>query len=103
MAYVLAPSALADVREIARYTCQQWGADQARRYRDSLELRFEMLASGKGQFKDLSHLVTGLRMIRCEHHYIFGQIRNGQPAAILAVFHERMDLMTRLSERLTIR
>jgi len=36
-----------------------------------------------------------------EHHYIFYCTREDQPPLILAVFHERMDLMQRLKKRLT--
>ncbi len=39
-------------------------------------------------------------MMRCEHHYIMGLNRDGQPVAIVAVFHEKMDLMVRIAERL---
>jgi toxin ParE1/3/4 len=101
MAYVLAPAALADLRDIARYTKREWGAVQAKRYRDRLEQCIEALASDQVRFKDMSHVAIGLRMICCEHHYIFGRMRDNQPAAIDAVFHERMDLMTRIEERLT--
>jgi plasmid stabilization system protein ParE len=33
-------------------------------------------------------------------HYLFCLPRQGQPALILAILHERMDLMTRLKGRL---
>ncbi|ECP5445232.1 type II toxin-antitoxin system RelE/ParE family toxin, partial [Salmonella enterica] len=43
-----------------------------------------------------------LRMIHCEHHYVFCLPRGSAPALVVAIFHERMDLMARLSERLNI-
>ena len=39
-------------------------------------------------------------MAHCEHHYAFALPREGAPALIVAILHERMDLMTRLAERL---
>jgi len=41
-----------------------------------------------------------LRMVRCEHHYIFCLPRDDAPALVVAIFHERMDLMARLADRL---
>ncbi len=48
----------------------------------------------------MSALFLGLRMGRYEHHYVFCLPREGAPALIVAIFHERMDLMTRLADRL---
>jgi plasmid stabilization system protein ParE len=44
-----------------------------------------------------------VRFYRCEHHYIvYGVIGiKGAKVAILAFLHERMDVMTRLADRLT--
>jgi plasmid stabilization system protein ParE len=39
-------------------------------------------------------------MARCEHHYIFCLSRDDAPALVVAIFHERMDLMVRLTDRL---
>jgi plasmid stabilization system protein ParE len=56
--------------------------------------RAASLAVGQGFFKDMSALFPALRMARCEHHYVFCLPREGAPALIMAIFHERMDLMT---------
>lgn len=45
-------------------------------------------------------LFPKLRMARCEHHYVFCLPREGAPALIAAILHERMDLITRLGNRL---
>lgn len=37
-----------------------------------------------------------------EHHYVFCLPRGSALALVVAIFHERMDLMARLSERLNI-
>ncbi|MCL2657549.1 MAG: type II toxin-antitoxin system RelE/ParE family toxin [Betaproteobacteria bacterium] len=100
MNYVLSGAAAADLRGIARYTRKQWGSAQACHYRDKLEQGISRLADSQGPFTDLSAIYPALRMAHCEHHYIFCVSRDGAPALIVAIFHERMDLMTRLSERL---
>ncbi|HKT16373.1 MAG TPA: type II toxin-antitoxin system RelE/ParE family toxin [Allosphingosinicella sp.] len=98
--FVLTRAAEADLRKIIRYTHKQWGSAQTRSYIAKLEHDIERLAAGEGMFKDMSELYPALRMIRCEHHYIFCLPRDGAPALIVAIFHERMDLMTRLAGRL---
>jgi toxin ParE1/3/4 len=99
-AYVLTTAAEADLRGIIRYTREQWGEPQVRRYIASLESGAERLAAGQGAFRNMSALYPGLRMVHCGHHYIFCLPRDDAPALIVAIFHERMDLMARLADRL---
>ncbi|WLE00769.1 type II toxin-antitoxin system RelE/ParE family toxin (plasmid) [Agrobacterium leguminum] len=98
--YVLADAAEADLRGIIRYTRTQWSDAQVRRYITKLEQGFTRIASGLPPFKDMGALYPALRMARCEHHYVFCLPRDSEPALIVGIFHERMDLMTRLSDRL---
>lgn len=100
--YVLANAAEADLRGIIRYTRTQWSDAQVRRYIAKLEQGFTRLASGLLPFKDMGALYPALRMAHCEHHYIFCLPRHNEPALIVGIFHERMDLMTRLSDRLDV-
>lgn len=98
--YVLTDSAEADLRGIIRYTRDQWGEAQLRRYMIRLEKGIIRLASSRQPFKDMSSLYPNLHMARCEHHYVFCLPRENAPALIVAIFHERMDLMVRLADRL---
>lgn len=98
--YVLTAAAESDLRDIVRYTRKQWGDAQVRRYIATLEQGIANLADGRGMFKDMSALFPGLRMGRYEHHYVFCLPREEVPALIVAIFHERMGLMTRLADRL---
>ncbi|MFH1805303.1 MAG: type II toxin-antitoxin system RelE/ParE family toxin [Pseudomonadota bacterium] len=99
-AYILTAEAEADLRRIIRYTRKEWGTTQVRRYIAKLEQGIVDLAVGQGPFKDVSDLFPTLRMARCEHHYIFCLPRENAPALVVAIFHERMDLMTRLADRI---
>ncbi|EBS5591245.1 type II toxin-antitoxin system RelE/ParE family toxin [Salmonella enterica subsp. enterica serovar Newport] len=101
-AYMLTTDAEADLRGIISYTRKQWGTAQVRRYIARLEHGIADLAAGRGSFRDMSELFPELRMIHCEHHYVFCLPRGSAPALVVAIFHERMDLMARLSERLSI-
>lgn len=98
--YVLTKSAEADVRDITRYTLSQWGADQCRTYIAAIEERAEALATGQGLFKDMSVLIPNLRVALSGKHYIFCLPQPNAPAIILAILHERMDVVERLKSRL---
>lgn len=98
--YVLTEAAESDLRGIVRYTRKQWGNAQVRHYIATLERGIASLAEGRGAFNDMSSLFPALRMGRYEHHYVFCLPREEAPALIVAIFHERMDLMTRLADRL---
>jgi len=98
--YVVSKGAAADLREITRYTVGNWGEAQCRIYIADLEKAAEAVAKGEGVFKDMSSLLPGLRMASCGKHYIFCMPQTGAPSVILAILHERMDLMARLKSRL---
>lgn len=101
-AYVLTVEAEADMRHIIRYTRKQWSDAQVRCYIGKLERGIAHLAVGQGIFKDMSALFPMLRMAHCEHHYVFCLPRENAPALVVAIFHERMDLMARLADRLKL-
>jgi plasmid stabilization system protein ParE len=65
-----------------------------------LEQRATALARGQGVFKDMSPLLPGLRVAACGSHFIFCLPRPDAPALVLAILHERMDIMARLKSRL---
>jgi toxin ParE1/3/4 len=99
-AYILTADAESDLRSVIRYTRAQWSAAQVRHYVSALERGMGNLAVGKVPFKDMSALYPALRMARCQHHYIFCLPQEDAPSLIVAIFHERMDLMRRLADRL---
>lgn len=98
--YVLSRGAVSDLREITRYTAKTWGEAQCRRYVAELEEAAERLGRGEGVFKDLSAVMPGLRLATAGKHCLFCLPRPAAPALILAILHERMDLMARLKGRL---
>ena len=98
--YVLSNAAEADLREIIRYTRKQWGDAQVHRYISELERRIARLAAGQEPFRDMSEIYPALCMAHCEHHYVFCLPREHAPTLIVAILHERMDLMARLAHRL---
>lgn len=89
-----------DIKSIVTYTAERWGIPQVRKYMAGLEVKMEEFAQGAAHSKSLDHLIDGLKVIRYEHHYIFGVTRIDAPMLIIAILHEKMDMITRLKKRL---
>lgn len=98
--YETSPDAEADLQDIISYTINKYGIGQMTDYITTLETCAENIAQGKGSFKKIRVRGYDIRVKHCQHHYIFGLIRNNRPMLVLAIFHERMDLMKQLSKRL---
>jgi plasmid stabilization system protein ParE len=99
-AYVLTDAAETDLRAIIRYTRKRWGDDQVRRYVREPEAGINRLAKVEGVYSDLGEIHPDLRVSHCGHHYIFCLPRTDAPSLIVAILHERMDLMARIADRL---
>jgi toxin ParE1/3/4 len=103
MSYEIAKGAEKDIQSIARYTAQKWGEKQALKYADLLDKCFEEIASGKDSAKKNFVVKEDVWVCRCEKHYVFyKRDLKKQKAIILAVLHERMDLMQRLREKFAL-
>ncbi|NHN86805.1 type II toxin-antitoxin system RelE/ParE family toxin [Acetobacter musti] len=98
--YILTEAAEADLRAVIRYTTKQWGDTQVRRYVAALERGIVSLVEGHSPFRDMSTLYPELRMARVDHHFVFCLPRESAPTLVVAILHERMDLLTRLAGRL---
>ena len=96
--YALTLAAEEDLRGIWRYSHETWGLDQADRYLDQIEACCEAIGDGRAHGKANDALPSGVRVHRCEHHYIFWIA--GDRQIVIAVLHERMDLVNRLKDRL---
>jgi toxin ParE1/3/4 len=97
---VLSADAQRDLEGIRKYTERNWGIEQARQYRAQLRACAARLVAKPGAGKDLAAVMPGLRAIRCQHHYIFCAFSPADPPLIIAILHERMDLLARIAERL---
>jgi len=98
--YQLIPAAEDDLREIARYTLKQWGKAQSLRYAALLEQCFMEIAGRSRLFRTPLERYPFLRVSRCQHHYVFYLHLESQPPRIIAVLHEKMDMLRRLANRL---
>ena len=98
--YILTRAAESDLQEIVRYTLREWGEKQSRIYIKQLEIAATELALGHGIIRERDDLYPGLRVRLAGSHYIFCLPQREKPTVILAFLHERMNLITRLKERL---
>lgn len=58
------------------------------------------LAAAQGHFRVLAEIHPQLRVARFEHHFLFCLHRSDAPALVIAILHEQMDLIVRLTDRL---
>jgi toxin ParE1/3/4 len=98
--FELTKAADEDLKGIALYTLSKWGPKQAARYAAALDAHFEAIGNGKARTRIFLQHRPELRVSRVDRHYVFHLEREKQHPLILAVFHEHMDLMTRLRARL---
>ena len=98
--YELTPAAQDDLCEIARYTLKQWGESQSLHYAGLLEQCFQEIAGRSIVSRAVSKRFPALRSCRCEYHHVFYLHPDDKPPQIIAVLHEKMDLLQRLKGRL---
>lgn len=98
--YERSRAALQDWQGIVEYTLERHGITQTEKYTAGLILCMEAMAQETGYFKDIDVSGRIVRIKHCQKHYIFALIRKNSPMMVIAIFHERMDLMTRLKDRL---
>ena len=88
--YRLSNQAKADLNEIADYTIEKFGIDQARRYRDGLETCFQTLADTPMVGRSAAAFAPELRRYEIQAHVVF--YRPEDPGAfIVRVLHESRD------------
>ena len=87
--YHLSNQARADLRNIARYTTQKWGIDQARRYTDSLLQCLERIAGSPLLGRPCDQIQKGYRRMEQGRHVVFyRQDENG--VFIGRILHQSM-------------
>jgi plasmid stabilization system protein ParE len=97
--YELTALAQEDLKEIARYTLTQWSEKQSLHYAELLEKRFCEIAARTAYSRPLSIRYPQVLVSRCENHYIFYIHQERKPPRIIAILHERMNILKRLKNR----
>lgn len=98
--YEILRSAQEEISSILSYTFDNYGPTQMMRYSSSLKSCLENIAAPSGTFKKLNRGKRIIRILHCQKHYIFALERDNRAVLVLALFHEKMDLIGRLENRL---
>lgn len=87
-----------DLISIWLYGEAQWSETQADHYQDELHDCCQHIANGSANTKPMEGMID-VHFYRCQRHFLFFTERP-HGITVIAVLHERMDLPTRLMERL---
>jgi toxin ParE1/3/4 len=79
-----------DIRNIQRYTLENWGPDQAIAYGVALDLAFKALRDQPHLGKSRDELRSGLRRFPIERHTIYYRPK-GDTLIIHRIVHQRLD------------
>lgn len=87
--FIVSRAAQSDMRGIARYTFEKWGAAQAVRYIAGLERRFQLLADNEGLGRSCESVNPGLHRHEQGRHVIFYRAMTGG-IRIVRLLHQQM-------------
>lgn len=88
-AFRLTRDAQQDLTAIRRYTVQQWGQEQSRKYLQDLRSTIELLAEFPGQGSAREDVGKGVCSFPYGSHMLYYRIEEKQ-LVIFAVLHQRM-------------
>lgn len=80
-----------DIKDIYLYSYQEFGEEQAEKYYDGLEERFQRILDQTAHSQDYSHIDSGLRRVNYERHAIYYELEAKGDVVIIRVLHQKMD------------
>ena len=89
--------ALADLRDIARYTRRTWGQKQARLYREEIELGVQKLALSPGIGRERADVGRSVRSFPIARHVAF-YLESEGGITVLRLLHPTMDVARAFSD-----
>lgn len=98
--FLLTNRAATDLSDIADFTIQTFGIEQARFYRDGLNHCFEILAENPQLGRNVAELAQSLKRFEYQSHVVF-YIPKESHILIIRILHQRMDFWRHLPESLT--
>lgn len=96
--FTLTRKAVSDLRDIAKYTTEQWGIEQRNLYLGMLDTAFHRIAKNPLLGKDCSDILSGYRKLPIGSHLIFYRCSSPNLIMIVRILHSRMDIEARLPE-----
>jgi len=95
--FLLTNWATTDLSDIADFTIQTFGIEQARFYRDGLNHCFEILAENPQLGRNATELAANLQRFDYQSHVVF-YIPKESHILIVRILHQRMDFWRHLPE-----
>ena len=95
--YDFTKRALADLRDIARYTRETWGQRQARLYREEIELGIRKLALSPGMGRARADVAPSVRSFPIARHVAF-YVEGEGGITVLRLLHPSMDVARAFSD-----
>ncbi len=89
--------ALADLRNIVRYTRESWGRKQARIYREEIELGIQKLALSPGLGRVRSDVAPSVRSFPIARHVAF-YVESKGGITVVRVLHPAMNVASAFPE-----
>ena len=89
--------AMADLRDITRYTRERWGREQARLYREELELGIWKLALSPGMGRVRADVAPSVRSFPIARHVAF-YVEGEGGITVLRLLHPSMDVARAFSD-----
>ncbi len=95
--YDFTRQALADLRNIVRYTRESWGRKQARIYREEIELGIQKLALSPGLGRVRSDVAPSVRSFPIARHVAF-YVESKRGITVVRVLHPAMNVASAFPE-----
>lgn len=89
--FQLTRKAVADLKDIGRYTQSRWGREQRNKYLGELNESFLALARDPAKGKDSGHIRQGYRRYFVGRHVIYYRYLAAGRIEIVRILHDRMD------------
>jgi len=85
-----------DIKEIGRFTFQNWGLEQKNKYLGLINKCIEKIARGEVKGIDCHEIRTNYRKQLVGRHFIYYKWTSSAEVQITRVLHERMDVDTNM-------
>ena len=100
--FKLSAFAADDVFDALSYTYDKWGGEQMRKYEGLLEHGRDLIRQDPYLLgsKSINDLLTGCRLYKVEHHYVFYRLNEGDNTVEIArILHEKRDFVRHVGEK----
>jgi toxin ParE1/3/4 len=94
---VLTERAVADVREIERYSLKEWGRKTADKYLDEIAAALDRIQTNPEILRLEPEFASGLYFYRIKRHFLVCDYHR-ETVVVVTVIHSSMDLPTRLAD-----